>query len=127
MGQKDKAGKRYYLHPKRLASQCQDDDQKIVAYLHDTVEDNPRMFSIEKARRLFGDEVADALNALTHREGESYPAYLARVKRNPLALHVKLLDLRDNMDLSRISNPTEKDINRVKNKYQPALEYLSKT
>ena len=52
--------------------------------------------------------------------------YLAKIKANPLAKAVKIQDLKHNMDLSRFSNPTEKDYARVENKYKPALEFLLK-
>ena len=124
-GQVDKAGEKYYKHPYAIADKLSGREEKILAYLHDAVEDQPQRFSLSKARKLFGEEVAEGLDAITHREGEDYQTYLQRVKANPLAKAVKLCDLHHNMDLSRIKNPTEKDRLRVQNKYMPALKFLN--
>lgn len=81
-GQKDKAGKDYILHPKFVASKLKDENLKIVALLHDTVEDtNVILKDIETK---FGKTIADAIDAMTKRDGGEYMTYLARVKANPL-------------------------------------------
>lgn len=38
-GQKDKVGQDYILHPITVASFMSTDEEKVVAYLHDVVED----------------------------------------------------------------------------------------
>ena len=68
--------------------------------------------------------VAGALDAITKRPGENYNDYLFRVKQNPLARAVKVLDITHNMDIRRIPNPTQKDRERVELKYGKALAYL---
>ena len=88
-----------------------DEKEKILALLHDTVEDTN--VTNDDIRNEFGNTIADALDCLTHREGESYDSYIDRVCTNPLAIDVKLADLHNNMDLSRIQNPTDKDLARV--------------
>jgi hypothetical protein len=50
-------------------------------------------------------------------------AAIARAGRNPLARRVKIADLDDNLDLTRIPNLTEKDYRRVE-RYQRALVTL---
>ncbi len=65
----------------------------------------------------------EAVEALTRREGEDYEAFIRRVAPNPIAREVKLADLRDNSDLSRITDPTERDRERVR-KYQRAIKFL---
>jgi len=67
--------------------------------------------------------VLEAVEALTRREGEDYEAFIRRVAPNPIAREVKLADLRDNSDLSRIADPTERDRERVR-KYQRAIKFL---
>ena len=64
----------------------------------------------------------EAVEALTKREGEDYEAFIRRVAPNPIAREVKLADLRDNSDLSRIADPTERDRERVR-KYQRAIRF----
>ena len=74
----------------------------IVAYLHDVVEDHSDDgYTLEFIREEFGDKIADAVDAVTHRKDESYLAYVLRADKNDVAREVKLADLEDNMrDLS---------------------------
>ena len=123
-GQIDKGGRPYDEHPAWVAERCHGDDAKIVAYLHDTIEDAPHLMSVARARSMFGEAVAGALDAITKRPGENYNDYLFRVKQNPLARAVKVLDITHNMDIRRIPNPTQKDRERVELKYGKALAYL---
>lgn len=117
-GQVDKGGQPYILHPLWVAERCETAEEKIVALLHDVIEDTDR--TVEDLRQEgFSETVLQAVACLTHREGESYMDYVERVCRNPLAARVKLADLSDNMDLSRIPHPTEKDLARVE-KYKKA-------
>jgi hypothetical protein len=67
--------------------------------------------------------VLEAVEALTKRDGEDYEGFIRRVAPNPVAREVKLADLRDNSDLSRIVEPTEQDRARIE-KYRRAIEYL---
>lgn len=121
-GQFDKGGQPYILHPLRLLLKAQDDESRIVAVLHDVIEDSCYTFLDLKLDE-FSKEVINAIDCLTHREGESYEDYIQRIKLNQLATKVKLLDLEDNSDLSRIPNYTEKDIKRAE-KYQKAYKDL---
>lgn len=121
-GQYDKGGNPYILHPMAVARQVSGEDEKILALLHDTVEDTD--VTNEEIRNLFGNEIADALDCLTHRDGESYNEYLLRVVTNKLAIAVKLADLHNNMDLSRIKDPTVKDKERLE-KYKKAEKLLA--
>lgn len=74
--------------------------------------------------RKFGSEVLEALRYMTHDKSELYNTYVVRVSKNPIAKQVKLADLKHNMDLSRIPNPTEIDLKRLEVKYKPALAFL---
>ena len=121
-GQIDKAGMPYFTHPETVASLLDTPEEKIVGYLHDTVEDTS--VRVEDIREFFGDEIADAVALMTHADGVGYMEYVREVGKNPLARAVKLADLTHNMDISRIPNPTAKDYDRIKRKYKPAYEYL---
>lgn len=121
-GQKDKAGQPYILHPLRVMFSRKNDTERICAVLHDIIEDTD--ISIEYLRKeSFSQEVLTALDALTKRANESYDDFIGRVIENKIACHVKLADLLDNMDLSRISNPIEEDYKRVK-KYRKAADRI---
>lgn len=121
-GQVDKAGTPYFTHPEKVASLLETPEEKIVGYLHDTVEDTA--VTVEDIREFFGDEIADAVALMTHAKGVPYMDYVKEVGKNPLARKVKIADLTHNMDISRIMNPTEKDYSRIEKKYKPAYEYL---
>ena len=117
-GQVDKGGHPYILHPIRVMERCETEETKIIAILHDVMEDTD--YTLEDLRKEgFANEILEALICLTHLEREGYMEYIERVCQNPLAVRVKYADLQDNMDLSRIPNPTEKDHARLE-KYKKA-------
>lgn len=121
-GQLDKAGKPYILHPLRVMMSVGTMDEKIVAVLHDVVEDT--FMTIEDIRNTgFSTEVVSALDALTKKNKESYDKFIDRVLQNRIACIVKLADLKDNMDLSRLNEITEADQKRLE-KYKKAEERI---
>jgi len=124
-GSRDHHGAAYILHPLRLMMAVEDENAKIVAVLHDVVEDTPT--TLEDLRdEGFADAVLAALDCVTHREGERYADYVARCKRNPLALAVKLADLRDNSRIDRAilrDEKVEKDTKRWR-RYVLSFQYL---
>ena len=90
--------------------------------LHDVVEDTDVTVNDLKEAG-FSDEVVSAVSTITKKAGEDYEEYLNRVKQNPIALRVKIADMEHNSDISRIPNPTEKDLNRLE-KYKIRLREL---
>lgn len=97
----DKSGYPYFHHPLTLALQFDDETSVIVALLHDVVEDHGDKYPLSYIRKEFGDEVADAVDLLTHKKGVPYMDYVKAIKENPIARRVKLADLRHNTDLRR--------------------------
>ena len=97
-------------------------EEKIVAILHDVVEDTKITLGDLKEKR-FPDNILNAVDCMTKRKGEEYEAYIERAKSNPLSLKVKIADLEDNMDIRRIERITKKDIERL-NKYRKYWEVL---
>lgn len=120
-GQVDKAGVDYILHPIAVAALLSDDTEKVVALLHDTVEDCD--VTIDELETLFGCDVAAAIKLLTKTDGYVYEDYLSAIKKNNLARKVKIADMTHNSDLSRIKKPTQKDIDRAE-KYQKGIAFL---
>ena len=121
-GQVDKGGAPYILHPLRLCVAGENDDERIVGLLHDVLEDSNVTYAALKAQ--FGTVIADAVNAMTKREGEDYSAFIARCGQNAIARKVKLRDLADNMDVTRLPQPlSEKDEQRLV-KYRAAQAQL---
>lgn len=121
-GQKDKGGNAYIGHPKRVASQCKSIDEKIVAVLHDTIEDTDVTAEYLLSEG-FPQYIVDALLSVTKRGNEPYDIFVMRAKQNQIGKVVKMNDLLDNMDLSRIINVTEEDTLRLK-KYINAIRLL---
>ena len=122
-GQVDKGGAPYILHPLRVMLRVAPGAQQIVAVLHDVVEDSDVTFE-DLEREGFAAEVISGLRAVTKVEGESYEDFVARAARDPVGKAVKLADLMENSDLSRIAQPSQKDLERVA-KYRRAIAYLS--
>lgn len=119
-GQRDKGGNPYVLHPIRVSLKAKSLDGKIVALLHDTVEDTDISLDDLEFLSLFQSE---ALQLLTHDKDTPYMEYIENIKSNKLATEVKLCDLEDNMNLNRLKTVTDSDIRR-KQKYERAFTYL---
>ena len=122
-GQLDKGGEPYILHPLRVMMHLKDEKQRIVAVLHDIVEDTNLTLQDLIFKGLDCD-LANVLQTLTRRKDDSYDEYLNRICFNEFAIKVKLADLEDNMDMSRIKSPTGKDYERLA-KYGIAREILT--
>lgn len=125
MGQVDKAGQPYILHPLRLMMRLETEEERTVAILHDTVEDTPLTLA-QLRQEGFSEAVLVALDHLTHRPEQSYEAYMERLRRNVLAVRIKRLDLEDNMDIRRLDEPlTDRDCQRLK-KYRRVWSWLQR-
>lgn len=121
--QVDKVGRPYILHPIRMMMQAQSESEQILALLHDLVEDCPEWSFDRLAAEGFTPDILAALDCVTARKGETYDEFVDRVLTNPIAIKVKLLDLEDNMTLTRLPELTEKDIARLE-KYHRAYRRL---
>ncbi|MFN9112829.1 MAG: GTP pyrophosphokinase [Bacteroidota bacterium] len=121
-GKADKGGSSYILHPLRVMLAMETTEEKIVAVLHDVVEDS--RFTIQQLKQEgFSKKILDAVSLLTKTENQNYENYISAIRKNPLATKVKLADLKDNMDKSRLKKITEGDLTRIK-KYKAALKQL---
>lgn len=124
-GQVDKGGNPYILHPLRVMLSLDNDEDKVVGILHDVLEDTNITLKYLENNGFYGEiKILQALESITRKSNESYKDFISRVKLNPIALRVKLADLKDNMNISRIKNPTEKDFSRIE-KYKKAYRFLT--
>ncbi|MDR0273208.1 MAG: hypothetical protein LBI27_07830, partial [Clostridiales bacterium] len=128
-GQTDKQNKPYIEHLEFVANEVATQELKIIAYLHDAIEDHPGLCDYKKLREEgFSKEIIAAIESITRRSDkdsrENYWDYIRRVADNDLAIDVKLADLKHNSMHTRISNPTEKDEARWK-RYGKAKKYLN--
>lgn len=127
-GQTDKAGAPYLLHPLRVMMSLDTDKERIVGVLHEVVEDGPG-WTFERLEQEGFATVIEALRLVTKRpedEGDSeavYVAFVRRAKGNKIARRVKTADILDNLNASRLSALTEKDMRRM-NRYLTALREL---
>ena len=123
-GQFDKAGRDYIGHPLRVMEMGKTENEKIVGILHDVIEDTDWTFEM-LAEEGFSDEVIAALKCVTKTsDNENYDDFIDRVKKNPLAVAVKINDLTDNMDIRRLPYLSDKDVKRLK-KYLKAYKRLT--
>lgn len=121
-GQFDKGGNPYIQHPMRVANSLDDLEQKIVALLHDVMEDS----EISKDQLLnygFTNRIVNSIRILTKSKDISYDDYIRAIKKDNNAWKVKIADIKDNLDVSRIPNPTDADYERIE-KYRAALNFL---
>lgn len=125
-GQTDKAGQPYILHPIRVMMRLNTLEERIVAILHDVIEDGPEGVGSD-VRALLPPRLLAALLAVTKREreygAEGYTRFIERAIRDPLARRVKIADLEDNLDVTRLDSVTAKDMERV-NRYLESLKRL---
>jgi guanosine-3',5'-bis(diphosphate) 3'-pyrophosphohydrolase len=112
-GQLDKAGQPYILHPLRVMMRVATPEEMMVAVLHDVVEDTPVTLAQLEAEG-FPAGVIKAVDALTKREGEGRLDAAQRAKVDPIARVVEIADNAENLDISRISSPTSRDFDRLK-------------
>ena len=122
-GKTDKGGNPYILHPLRLMFAMETEEEKIVALLHDVVEDSTTTIQNLKEEK-FSKRILSAVALLTKKENQSYQEYILAIKKNPLATKIKLADLKDNMNTKRLKKITETDRERIK-KYKAAHKLLT--
>ena len=123
-GAKDRGGKAYILHPISVMMRCKTDEEKIVAILHDVVEDTDWTFEALREEG-FTETIIEALKTVTkHSDDEDYDEFIQRSLKNEIGRKVKIADLRENLDVTRIGELADKDIERI-NKYKRALKTLT--
>ncbi len=121
--QVDKAGAPYIFHPIRVSNRCSTNNERIVALLHDTIEDT-EVTAEYLLMEGFPRNIIDAILSVTRNEDESYEDFIKRCRLNPIGRQVKIHDLEDNMDITRLGSLKESDLARL-NKYLKAYRYLT--
>ncbi len=120
-GQKDKAKAPYILHPLRVMIRMENDTDRIVAVLHDVLEDSDvTVRGLQKAG--YSTDIVEAITYLTGSKEEEYDQFIERVKRNTLAIKINIADLEDNLNFERIKEPNEDDLRRYE-RYRRALAW----
>ena len=122
----DKGGFPYVIHLLKVYSGVSEYTEKVCALLHDVIEDTDVTYEDLKMVG-YPREILDILVILTKLKGEDYRDYIEKIidSNNIHAMNIKLSDLRHNMDLGRIKNPTANDYERVSKRYEPAYERIN--
>ncbi len=123
----DKAGQPSILHPLRLMMRMETETEKIVAVLHDVVEDSqpPQRWGFDELRRAgFSESVLAAREGVTRREGETCEEFSRRSLTHPVARRVKLADIEGNLDIRRLATLTGRDAERLR-RYLAAWRVLT--
>ena len=123
-GQVDKAGAPYILHPLRVMSAQVSDEARIVAVLHDTVEDTEVTMEELREKAHFPERLLEVLALVTRRSDESYEAFVERCSIDSIARAVKLADLEDNLNALRLIEFDAKAAERFK-RYLAAYRRLA--
>jgi len=121
-GQKDRNDEPYIMHPVRVMSQLWGYDERMVAVLHDVIEDTDVTLADLRAAG-YPAHIVRAVDAISKRKDEG-ETYIRRVKKDPLATKVKIADLQDNSNLGRLPDVLASDLKRL-DRYNRALQYLT--
>ena len=136
-GQVDKGGNPYILHPLRVMLSLDREEERIVGVLHDVVEDCAGWSWERLEAKGFSEEIIQALKSVSKTPEEEveyrslsedqkldhYLEFIERAKANEIGRQVKAADIKDNLDISRIDDITQKDIHRL-NRYKAALKLI---
>lgn len=137
-GDTDKANEAYIRHPLRVMQAMDTKTERIVALLHDVVEDSE--YTLDEIEQEFNKEICDAVDCLTKDENkrkemddtEYYlEEFIEDAAENEIARKVKRADIEDNMDLTRLSDVAEENWEQLQEedwkrlqKYHKALKKL---
>lgn len=96
-----------------------DETRAIIAVLHDVIEDS-EVTADALLNEGLSNAIVDAIVSLSKQDGERYEAFLDCAASNELARPVKMADLRDNMDASRMALLPSEKAARLLAKYEGA-------
>ena len=122
----DKSGSPYVLHCIRAMMTVESLDAKMVAVMHDLIEDTP-MTLAQLRTKGFSEQVVNGVDLVTHKDDVSYPDYIVAIKKNSIATEVKLADLKDNTSLNRTlyrEKSSDKDCARIQ-RYLLSYQFLT--
>jgi (p)ppGpp synthase/HD superfamily hydrolase len=115
-------GEPYILHPLRVMLSLQEEDERVVAVLHDVIEKTG--WSQDDLRtENFPDHIISAIDSVSRRQGEEYFDFVQRTRENELGRRVKIADLKDNIANARTSADDPKTADKLA-RYEEALHRL---
>jgi (p)ppGpp synthase/HD superfamily hydrolase len=119
----DKSGSPYILHPLRVMSKMETEEEMAIALLHDVIEDST-ITAKDLLEIGFSKTIVDAVSVLTKKKNERYDYFINRVLKSKLATKIKIYDIEDNMNLLRLNTVSKKDLQRLE-KYHKAWNVLT--
>lgn len=119
-GQEDRSGQPYIFHSLRVMENCISLEAKIAALLHDVVEDTNLSFD-DLIQQGIPSKIVETLVLLTHDENADYLDYIRKLSHHPIAREVKKADLRDNINIFRLNQLTDRDFKRLEKYHQAWL------
>lgn len=129
-GTKRHSGDPYINHPLRVHHSLTEryghlisEETRIVALLHDAVEDSDLTLSDLRLMG-FSERVVSGVDSVTKRDGETYPGAVARAALNRDGRWVKMLDINDNSSPAQLAVFDEIKRLKKKRKYYPAIRFL---
>lgn len=122
--QVDKAGQPYILHPLRVMLSMRSLDEQVVAVLHDVLEDSD-LTADDLRKEKIPEHIIETVQLLTKRENDTYKNFIERLSNNSLASWVKIADIRDNLNIFRLDQLSDSDLQRIK-RYHQAVKTLEK-
>lgn len=120
--QVDKSGDIYILHPLRVMSKMDTHEERIIAVLHDILEDT--IITEDYLLSIFPVDIVEDIKLLSKINGESYEVFITRIQKSERASKIKLVDIEDNLSYTRITKLTEEHRSRLVNKYTNAKRLL---
>ena len=122
-GQEDKGGQPYVMHVIRVMMELKEPELKVAALLHDLLEDTD-LTAEDLLSYGFSEEITGIVTLLSREPEEEYMDYIRRLSRDEKAIRIKLSDLKDNQNRTRLKeSPSREDLKRM-DKYHLAEEYL---
>ncbi len=101
-GKKDHGGQPMIAHALRMMDRVNTEEEKIIAVLHDVVEEGGCSFH-ELKEAGFGQTVLEGVDVLTRRPNMKYFDYIDDISTNPMAARVKLAEVAENKDQDRVN------------------------
>ena len=89
-------GREYITHPQRVASSLDGIGLKVVAWLHDVIEDT-NVTAKQLLKRGINVNLIQSIETLTRLDGENYFMFIMRIRYDEIATKVKIADLEDNI------------------------------
>lgn len=122
-GQIDLSGQPYILHPLAVMNMVDTTDEKIIAVLHDVLEDT-KITSNNLYYRGISYPLIFVIERLTKNDKESNENYINNVCKCKFARKIKIADIKHNMSWDRLGQLPEEKVIKLTKKYTRSMHTL---